>query len=258
MEQWWIIGGLMIPFIGTVAGAAVVFLMKSRISVCVEKLLTGLASGVMLAASVWSLLLPSLSLSEDHPVTFLPAVTGLLFGVLFLMLTDRLMPKWILKNGRKKTLCTKKNVMMIFAVTLHNIPEGMAVGIALAAAFCSHSGITAASAMALSVGIAIQNFPEGAIISMPLKSEGRSKERAFLMGMLSGVVEPIFGFITILLTSLIIPMMPYLLAFAAGAMIYVVAEELIPEAHSGRNSEWATIGLSIGFALMMALDVTFG
>ena len=258
MERWWILWGLMIPFIGTAAGAAVVFLMKSRISVCVEKFLTGLASGVMLAASVWSLLLPALALSEDQTVTFLPAVTGFLAGVLFLMLTDRLMPHWLLKNGRKKTLCTKKNGMMIFAVTLHNIPEGMAVGIALSAAFCSHGGITVASAIALSVGIAIQNFPEGAIISMPLKSEGRSKKRAFLTGMLSGVVEPIFGCITILFTSLIIPVMPYLLAFAAGAMIYVVDEELIPEAHSGRYSEWATIGLSIGFALMMALDVAFG
>ena len=258
MEQWCIVCGLMIPFIGTAAGAAVVFLIKSRIGVCLEKLLSGLASGVMLAASIWSLLLPSLSLSEDQPVTFLPAIIGFFAGILFLMLTDRLMPKLLLKNDREKTLCTKKNGMMIFAITLHNIPEGMAVGIALAAAFCSHSEITATSAMALSVGIAIQNFPEGSIISMPLKSEGKSKPRAFLIGMLSGVVEPIFGFITILLTSLIIPVMPYLLAFAAGAMIYVVAEELIPEAHSGGYSEYATIGLSIGFALMMALDVALG
>ena len=148
--------------------------------------------------------------------------------------------------------------MMIFAVTLHNIPEGMAVGIALSAAFCSHSGITAASAIALSVGIAIQNFPEGAIISMPLKSEGRSKKRAFLTGMLSGVVEPIFGCITILLTSLIIPMMPYLLAFAAGAMFYVVVEELIPEMSEGKHSNWGTVAFSLGFVLMMILDVALG
>lgn len=258
MEQWWILSGLMIPFIGTAAGASVVFLMKSRIGICVEKLLTGLASGVMLAASVWSLLLPSLSLSEGRPMAFFPTVTGFLLGIIFLMFTNRLMPTWLFKKGRKKAHCTKKNSMMIFAVTLHNIPEGMAVGIALAAAYCSNSGITAASAMALSMGIAIQNFPEGAIISMPLKSEGKSKGKAFFTGVLSGVVEPVFGFITILLTGLIIPMMPYLLAFAAGAMIYVVAEELIPEAHSGSYSDWATIGLSIGFALMMTLDVTLG
>lgn len=259
MEQWWIIVGLMVPFAGTTAGAAMVFLMKNSISVCLEKLLTGLAAGVMLAASVWSLLLPSLSLSEDQPVAFLPAVTGFLAGVLFLMLTDRLMPQWLLKCGESnRTRCTKKNSMMVFAVTLHNIPEGMAVGIALAAAFCRHSGMTAASAMALSVGIAIQNFPEGAIISMPLRSEGKSKGRAFLAGVLSGVVEPLFGGLTILLTALVVPVMPYLLAFAAGAMIYVVVEELIPEAHSGRSSAGATIGLSIGFALMMALDVAFG
>lgn len=258
MEQWWILSGLMIPFFGTAAGAAVVFLMKNRMGVCVEKLLTGLASGVMLSASVWSLLLPSLSLSEGQPMAFLPTVIGFWAGILFLMLTDRLMPQRLLKNVNNNTLYTKKNSMMIFAVTLHNIPEGMAVGIALAAAFCSHSGITAASAMALSVGIAIQNFPEGAIISMPLKSEGRSKGKAFLIGTLSGVVEPIFGFITILLTGLIIPIMPYLLAFAAGAMIYVVTEELIPESHSGSYSEWSTIGLSIGFAVMMALDVALG
>ena len=259
MEQWWIVAGLMVPFAGTAAGAAMVFLMKNRIGDGVEKFLTGLAAGVMLAASVWSLLLPSLAMSEDQPAAFLPAVSGFLAGVLFLMLTDRLMPHWLLKySGRKHTLCTKKNGMMIFAVTLHNIPEGMAVGIALAAAFCSHSGMTAASAMALSAGIAIQNFPEGAIISLPLRSEGRSKGTAFFAGVLSGMVEPVFGFVTILLTGLIVPLMPYLLAFAAGAMIYVVAEELIPEAHRGSHSAGATIGLSIGFVLMMALDVALG
>jgi len=258
MEQWWIIWGLLIPFAGTGAGAAAVFLMKSNIGARTEKMLTGLASGVMLAASVWSLLLPALSMTEDQPVSFLPAVVGFLAGVLFLMLTDKLLPHWLLKEGKDQVPCQKKNGMMIFAVTLHNIPEGMAVGIALAAAFCSHTGISGTAAIALSVGIAIQNFPEGAIISMPLKTEGKTKGTAFAVGVLSGAVEPVFGLLTVMMTGVIIPFMPYLLSFAAGAMIYVVAEELIPQGHSGGCSSLATIGTAVGFALMMALDVAFG
>lgn len=258
MEQWWIVAGLMVPFAGTAAGAAMVFLMKNRIGDGVEKFLTGLAAGVMLAASVWSLLLPSLAMSEDQPAAFLPAVSGFLAGVLFLMLTDRLMPHWLLKySGRKHTLCTKKNGMMIFAVTLHNIPEGMAVGVSFAGALKAGSGAAFAAAFALALGIAIQNFPEGAIISMPLAAEGYSKPKAFLYGVLSGVVEPLAAALTLLLTALAVKVLPLLLAFAAGAMIYVCVNELIPYSRSEKSINIGVIGFGVGFLVMMVLDVMF-
>lgn len=253
--------GLLIPFLGTTLGSGMVFFMKNKIKPKVEKVLLGFAAGVMVAASIWSLLIPSLDMAKDaNIIEWIPATVGFLLGVFFLLLLDSTIPHLHLKaeepEGIKSKL--KKTTMMILAVTLHNIPEGMAVGVALAAAMNSSSGITFASAIALSIGIAIQNFPEGAIISMPLKSEGISKKKAFLYGMLSGIVEPIGAFITILLTSLVVPILPYLLSFAAGAMFYVVVEELIPESQHGKHSNIGTIGFSIGFIIMMILDVTLG
>lgn len=253
--------GLLIPFAGTTLGAAMVFLMKNSINAKLEKFLLGFASGVMIAASVWSLLIPAIELSEGRRFQFMPAAIGFLLGMAFLLLLDTLIPHLHLGSDSPEGIKNNrfnKTAMMIFAVTLHNIPEGMAVGVALAAAMKSGSGITLASAAALSVGIAIQNFPEGAIISMPLKAEGSSKPKAFMLGTLSGAVEPIFGFVTILLTSAIMSALPYLLAFAAGAMIYVVVEELIPESQSGKHTNIATVGVAIGFVLMMVLDVYFG
>ncbi len=252
--------GLMIPFAGTTLGAAMVFFMKNKINEKIEKLLLGFASGVMVAASVWSLLIPSLEMAEGYKLKFIPAAVGFLLGMAFLLLLDTTIPHLHIDKTQEgiKTSRLKKTTMMVLAVTLHNIPEGMAVGVTLAAALNSNSKITLASATALSVGIAIQNFPEGAIISMPLKSEGKSKVKAFLLGTLSGVVEPVFGLITILLTGVILNALPYLLAFAAGAMIYVVVEELIPDSQVGDHSNIATIGLAIGFVLMMILDVYFG
>ena len=252
--------GLMIPFAGTTLGAAMVFLMKNKINERLEKLLLGFASGVMIAASVWSLLLPSIEMSEGYKFKFLPAAVGFLFGIAFLLVLDSLIPHLHIDKSQEgiKTNKLKKTTMMVLAVTLHNIPEGMAVGVTLAAALNSKSGITMAAATALSVGIAIQNFPEGAIISMPLKSEGASKGKAFLLGTLSGAVEPVFGLITVLLTSTILTALPYLLSFAAGAMIYVVVEELIPDSQMGKHSNIATIGLAVGFVTMMILDIYFG
>lgn len=253
--------GLLIPFAGTVLGAAMVFLMKQDINAKLEKFLLGFASGVMIAASVWSLLIPAIEMSSDRRLVFMPAAVGFLLGIAFLLVLDSLIPHLHLKSDSPEGIGSRKitkTLMMVFAVTLHNIPEGMAVGVALAAAMKSGSGITLASATALSIGIAIQNFPEGAIISMPLKAEGSSKFKAFMLGALSGAVEPLFGFITILLTSAVISALPYLLAFAAGAMIYVVVEELIPESQSGKHSNIATVGVAIGFVLMMILDVYFG
>ncbi len=252
--------GLMIPFAGTALGSAMVFLMKNKINVKIEKVLLGFASGVMIAASVWSLMLPSIEMSSNYKLRFLPSAVGFLFGVAFLLLLDRLIPHLHIDKSQEgvKTSKLKKTTMMVLAVTLHNIPEGMAVGVTLAAALNSSSGITGAAAAALSVGIAIQNFPEGAIISMPLKSEGASKGKAFLLGALSGTVEPVFGIITVLLTGTVLTALPYLLSFAAGAMIYVVVEELIPDSQTGKHSDIATIGLAIGFVTMMILDITFG
>ena len=253
--------GLLIPFLGTSLGSAMVFLMKNKMNRKVEKILLGFASGVMIAASVWSLLIPSIDMTEEQgKVAWIPAAVGFLLGIIFLLVLDSLIPHLHLDSDKPEGLKAKlkKTTMMIFAVTLHNIPEGMAVGVAFAGALAENAGITMSAAIALAIGIAIQNFPEGAIISMPLKSEGMSKTKAFVYGTLSGVVEPIAAFITILLTSVVTQILPYLLSFAAGAMIYVVVEELIPESQSGEHSNIGTIGVAIGFVLMMILDVALG
>ncbi|MBR3251684.1 MAG: ZIP family metal transporter [Erysipelotrichaceae bacterium] len=253
--------GLLIPFIGTTLGSGMVYLLKNRMDHKLEKSLLGFASGVMVAASVWSLLIPSIDMAaEQGKIAFIPASIGLLAGILFLLVLDSVIPHIHINENEPEGIKVeklKKTTMMIFAVTLHNIPEGMAVGVALAGAM-KGSGISLASALALSTGIAIQNFPEGAIISMPLKEEGMSKNKAFLLGTLSGAVEPLFGFITILLTGLVVPILPYILAFAAGAMLYVVVEELIPESQNGSHSNVGTIGFAIGFVIMMILDVALG
>lgn len=261
--------GLLIPFLGTTLGSAMVFLMKNKMNKKVEKILLGFASGVMVAASVWSLLIPSIDMTEEQGKiqAWIPAAVGFMLGIIFLLVLDSLIPHLHLDSEKPEGLKAKlkKTTMMVFAVTLHNIPEGMAVGVAFAAALAGtgmiggmNAGITMSAAIALAIGIAIQNFPEGAIISMPLKSEGMSKPKAFLYGTLSGAVEPISAFITILLTSVVTQILPYLLSFAAGAMIYVVVEELIPESQSGEHSNIGTIGVAIGFVLMMILDVALG
>lgn len=254
--------GILIPFIGTAAGAACVFFLKNEIKPLVQKCLLGFASGVMVAASVWSLLIPAMNMSENMGrLAFLPAVTGMMLGVAFLLLMDRMIPHLHLgsevSEGPKTSL--KKTTMLVLAVTLHNVPEGMAVGVVFAGMISGNTGITVSGAFALALGIAIQNFPEGAIISLPLKGEeGMSRSKAFLYGVMSGVVEPIAAFITILLSGFIEPLLPYLLAFAAGAMLYVVVEELIPEASEGEHSNIGTIGFAVGFAVMMVLDVALG
>ena len=256
-----IIIGLLIPFLGTALGAAMVFFMKNSMNKKLEKILLGFASGVMIAASVWSLIIPSINMAtEQGKIAWLPAAVGFLLGILFLLVLDSVIPHLHLNSSEPEGIKAKlkKTTMMIFAVTLHNIPEGMAVGVAFAGAMTQNTGITIAGALALAIGIAIQNFPEGAIISMPLKSEGMSKGKAFMLGVLSGVVEPIGALITILLTNLVVPVLPYLLSFAAGAMIYVVVEELIPEAQDGEHSNLATVGVAIGFVIMMILDVALG
>ncbi len=253
--------GLLIPFIGTTLGSGMVYLLKNRMDPKLEKVLLGFASGVMVAASVWSLLIPSIDMAKQQgKIAYIPASAGLLAGVVFLLILDSVIPHLHVNENEPEGIKTdklKKTTMMVFAVTLHNIPEGMAVGVALAGAMAG-SGISLASALALSAGIAIQNFPEGAIISMPLKEEGMSKHKAFLLGTMSGAVEPLFGFITIILTSLVVPILPYILSFAAGAMLYVVVEELIPESQNGMHSNLGTIGFAIGFVIMMILDVALG
>ena len=258
MDVFW---GIAIPFFGTTLGAAMVFFMKNKINNKVEKTLLGFASGVMVAASVWSLLIPSIDMANEQKIiAWLPATIGLLFGILFLLILDSIIPHLHIKSTEPEGIKSKlkKTTMMVLAVTLHNIPEGMAVGVLFAGALSQNSGVTMAGAFALAIGIAIQNFPEGAIISMPLKSEGMSKTKAFLCGTLSGIVEPIGAVITILLTSAIVRVLPYLLSFAAGAMMYVVVEELIPESQDGQHSNLGTIGFAIGFAIMMILDVALG
>ena len=258
MDVFW---GIAIPFFGTTLGAAMVFFMKNKINSKVEKTLLGFASGVMVAASVWSLLIPSIDMANEQKIiAWLPATIGLLLGILFLLVLDSIIPHLHIKSTEPEGIKSKlkKTTMMVLAVTLHNIPEGMAVGVLFAGALSQNSGVTMAGAFALAIGIAIQNFPEGAIISMPLKSEGMSKTKAFLCGTLSGIVEPIGAVITILLTSAIVRVLPYLLSFAAGAMLYVVVEELIPESQDGEHSNLGTIGFAIGFAIMMILDVALG
>ncbi len=255
--------GLLIPFIGTSAGSALVFLMKRDLKVSVQKALTGFAAGVMVAASVWSLLVPAMEQSSATmgKIAFLPAVIGFWLGIVFLLFLDTVTPHMHMYSteaeGPKSHLA--RTTMMVLAVTLHNIPEGMAVGVVFAGLVTGNEHITAGAALALSLGIAIQNFPEGAIISMPLHAEGKSKTGAFLDGVLSGAVEPIFGFLTIVAAGFIVPTMPYLLSFAAGAMIYVVVEELIPEMSSGvHHSNVGVVMFALGFTLMMALDVALG
>lgn len=253
--------GLAIPFLGTTLGSAMVFFMKNKINAKIEKLLLGFASGVMIAASIWSLLIPSIDMAETQgKIAWVPATIGFLLGMAFLLILDSIIPHLHLNDDKPEGVKAKlkKTTMMVFAVTLHNIPEGMAVGVTFAGALMQNAGITMAGAFALAIGIAIQNFPEGAIISMPLKSEGMSKPKAFLYGTLSGMVEPIGAIITILLTNAIVPVLPYLLSFAAGAMIYVVVEELIPESQAGKHSNIGTIGVAFGFVIMMILDIALG
>ena len=253
---------LSIPFLGTSLGAAMVFFVRDKIAPKLEKLLLGFAAGVMIAASVWSLLIPAIDMTEAQGgIGWLPALVGFLLGIGFLLILDTVIPHLHLKSPEPEGLHSgqphlSKTTMMLFAVTLHNIPEGMSVGVAYAGSLIRGAGITAAGALALALGIAIQNFPEGAIISMPLRAEGERKGRAFLGGVLSGVVEPIGAVLTLLAAQFVIPALPYLLSFAAGAMLYVVVEELIPDASSGQHSNLSTIGFAIGFVLI--LDVVMG
>ena len=254
--------GLLLPLLGTSLGAACVFFLKNQLNRKVQKALLGFASGVMVAASVWSLLIPAMDQSQGMgKLAFIPAAVGFGLGMAFLFLMDMIVPH--LHMGAEKSegpKCSlKKTTMLVLAVTLHNIPEGMAVGVVFSGALLNSQDIGLAGAFALSIGIAIQNFPEGAVISLPLRSEeGMSRRKAFLYGMISGIVEPVGALITILLSSLITPVLPYLLAFAAGAMLYVVVEELIPEASQGDHSNLGTLGFAAGFALMMILDVALG
>ena len=252
--------GIMIPFIGTSLGAGMVFFLKNQISENVQKILTGFAAGVMVAASFWSLLQPALESSEGMgKLSFAPAAVGFLVGIGFLLLLDEVTPHMHMDNqdeGPKNNL--KRTTKLILAVTLHNIPEGMAVGVVYAGWLAGGTGVSQAAALALAVGIAIQNFPEGAIVSMPLRAEGMPKGRTFLYGVLSGAVEPIASLITILAASAVVPVLPYFLAFAAGAMMYVVVEELIPEMSEGKHSNWGTVAFAVGFVLMMILDVALG
>ena len=253
--------GLLLPFAGTAAGSACVFFMRRELGQNVQRALTGFASGVMTAASIWSLLIPAMSQSGDMGAwAFLPAATGFWLGILFLLALDRLIPHlhMFAEKAEGPRTHLARTTMMVLAVTLHNIPEGMAVGVVYAGRIAGGGSITAGAALALALGIAIQNFPEGAIISMPLYAEGKSKGRAFADGVLSGAVEPVGAMLTILAASLVIPAMPYLLSFAAGAMLYVVVEELIPEMSAGEHSNVGVLMFSLGFTLMMALDVALG
>ena len=255
--------GLLLPFLGTTLGSACVFFLKDELNRLVQKGLLGFASGVMVAASVWSLLIPAIDMAGETmgKLSFVPAAVGFVAGIFFLFGMDRLIPHLHLHEEQPEGLPSqlKKTTMLVLAVTLHNIPEGMAVGVVFAGLISENAGITLAGALALSFGIAIQNFPEGAIISLPLRSEaGVSRMNAFIKGVLSGVVEPIAGIVTILLSRRITPLLPYLLSFAAGAMLYVVVEELIPETAEGKHSNLGTIGFAAGFALMMVLDVALG
>ena len=253
--------GILIPFLGTSLGAACVFFMKHDMSERLSRILTGFAAGVMVAASIWSLLIPAMDQSEEMgKFAFVPAVAGFWGGILFLLLLDHIIPHLhrysVSAEGPKSRL--QRTTMMVLAVTLHNIPEGMAVGVVYAGYLAGNAKITVAAAMALSIGIAIQNFPEGAIISMPLRAEGMKVSTAFAGGVLSGIVEPAGAMLTILAAGYIVPALPYLLSFAAGAMIYVVVEELIPEMSQGEHSDLGTIFFAVGFTVMMSLDVALG
>ena len=252
--------GLLIPFLGTALGAALVFFMKKELNLKLQNMLSGFAAGVMVAASIWSLLIPSMEMVSDRgKLAFIPAAVGFCIGMIFLLILDKVIPHMHLdesQEGPKNNL--QKTTMMVLAVTLHNIPEGMAVGILYAGWASGSAQITEAGALTLAIGIAIQNFPEGAIISMPLHSKGLSKGRSCWYGVLSGLVEPVAGFLTILLASQVMSILPYFLSFAAGAMIFVVVEELVPEMAEGEHSNLGTIMFMIGFVLMMILDVALG
>ena len=253
--------GLIIPLLGTMLGSAFVFFMKDEMSDRVQKTLLGFASGVMVAASVWSLLIPAMKMEEAKGAwSVFPATVGFLMGIGFLLLIDELTPHLHIGTDKPEGLRSRlsRTAMLALAVTIHNLPEGMAVGVVFAGAGHDAAGISLASALAVSLGIAIQNIPEGAIISMPMRTEGNSRCRSFLLGRLSGAVEPIGGLAVVLLASLMIPILPYMLAFAAGAMFYVGVEELIPEASAGKHTNLSTIGFAIGFVLMMVLDVVMG
>ena len=256
-----VIVGLLIPFLGTAAGAACVFFLKKDLKLNVQRALTGFAAGVMVAASIWSLIVPAIEQCSDKGSwAFLPAFIGFWFGILFLLLLDEIIPHLHVGIDQAEGPKSKLNrmVMMVLAVTLHNIPEGMAVGVVYAGLMSGSANITAGGALALALGIAIQNFPEGAIISMPLYAEGKKKTKSFGLGVLLGAVEPLFGALTVMVAGIVVPAMPYLLSFAAGAMLYVVVEELIPEMSAGEHSNIGVISFAIGFSLMMALDVALG
>ena len=248
--------GILIPFLGTTIGASCVFFMKQKMNEKIEKILLGFASGVMIAASIWSLLIPSLEMCKNNVLPWLKTVIGFIIGIFFLLTINQVLSKINIQKNENNNI--RKQTMLILAVTLHNIPEGMAVGVALASAISNKGSLTISSAIALSVGIGIQNFPEGSIISLPLREKGKSKISSFFSGVLSGIVEPIGAVITILLTNLIVNTLPYLLSFAAGAMIYVVVEELIPESQNGKFKHIATLSLTLGFIIMMILDVSLG
>ena len=259
--NWSVFYGILIPFLGTSFGAACVFFMKKEMGDRLQRMLTGFAAGVMVAASIWSLLIPAMEqVSDMGKLAFVPAVAGFWLGILFLLLLDHIIPHLHRNSQRAEGPRSqlKRTTMLVLAVTLHNIPEGMAVGVVYAGYLAGNTQISAAAAMALSLGIAIQNFPEGAIISMPLRAEGTGKPKAFLGGVLSGIVEPIGAILTILAAGLIVPALPYLLSFAAGAMLYVVVEELIPEMSQGEHSDVGTIFFAVGFSVMMMLDVALG
>ena len=254
--------GLILPLLGTMLGSAFVFFMQDAMSMRLQKTLLGFASGVMVAASVWSLLIPSMEMVTDSGRwSVLPAAVGFLLGMGFLLMIDELTPHLHIGTDKPEGMRSQhlsKTAMLALAVTIHNLPEGMAVGVVFAGAENGATSLSLASALAVSIGIAIQNVPEGAIISMPMRAAGNSKWKSFLIGSLSGAVEPIGGLAVVLLASFMAPVLPYMLAFAAGAMFYVVVEELIPEASSGQHSNLSTIGFAIGFVLMMVLDVIFG
>ena len=253
--------GLLFPLLGTMLGSAFVFFMKDEMPERIQKTLLGFASGVMVAASVWSLLIPAMEMEKSSGAwAVLPAAVGFFLGIGFLLLLDELTPHLHLGSSSPEGPRSRlsRTAMLALAVTIHNLPEGMAVGVVFAGAEQGVGGLSLASAVAVSLGIAIQNVPEGAIISMPMRAEGNSRWRSFLLGSLSGVVEPVGGLAVVLLASLLTPVLPYMLAFAAGAMFYVVVEELIPEASSGKHSNLSTIGFAVGFVLMMVLDVVMG
>ena len=256
-----VITGLLIPFAGTAAGSACVFLLKKELKPGIQRALTGFAAGVMVAASIWSLIIPAIEQSAPMgKFAFLPAFIGFWLGILFLLLLDHIIPHLHRNIDQAEGLKSKltRTTMMVLAVTLHNIPEGMAVGVVYAGLMSGSGNITAGGALALALGIAIQNFPEGAIISMPLYSEGKSKLKSFWLGVLSGAVEPVFGALTVIIAGLVVPAMPYFLSFAAGAMLYVVVEELIPGMSAGKHTNIGVVSFAAGFSLMMALDVALG